>query len=1067
MVNTHTPLHVHSMYSLLDGFSTPEEYLKRCEELGIKNIAITEHGNQLSWPYFSKLSEKYPNIKILYGVEMYETEDLTIQDKDSKYYHLVAIAKNERGRKALNKLVTISNIEGFYYKPRITIEHMKQYAEDLIVLSACLASKIAREQDFNKCLEYVKEYKSIFPHFYLEMQSHKTEDQKVYNNKILKLSEITNTPYVITTDAHSTTEEELKYQGYHVQIAQDRETMGETYSGCYIQSVEEIHEIMDSQIGSERVDIGLEETNKIADLCDIVQMPFQKPKLHHYELPEGFESNKEFIRHLCEIGWQKRKIDSMTEEEIQIRRKRMEYELSVISQMDFDGYFIILWDALEYARSNGIVVGDGRGSAAGSLVCYLLGITNIDPIKYGLIFERFLNPERLSYPDIDNDLTNRDVLISYLMSKYGENKVCQVLNFSYITPVVAIKDVASKILKIPYNIANTISKRFNYPTFKECIDNNPNIYNEYPEYKEWFDIAEKLSGKIRHCSVHAGGVGIVDGEMEDYIGLRLGSDGSHVIQADKRVVEEIGIVKYDLLGVKTLNIVDEARKDAGLSKWDLDINNPKFENDIKSYELICSGNTDLVFQMESSGMKDLATKSQPKSIEELSAVIALYRPDSMPFIPDYLRGKVDRNSIEYIHPDMEDILGNTYAALIYQEQILEIVRKFGGRSYGGADLFRKAIGKKDKELVETESNKLIQEIVSNGYNLDIANKIGNMLAEMGGYAFNKSHSVSYSTLCLQTAYLKAHHPLQFYKASFNTIDKSTLSRYIVDANRNGIQIVPPNINKSEIGFSIQDGKIMFGLSSIKGLGEVVAQAIIEERATNGKFTSLDDFITRCNVSDSLLVTLTKAGALPVKNKKEFLTRYINKQYEFKYKPVTTLPTLKKLENEWRIDLTQYKTKDERLEIYNKKKEEVEKAKFEEKKEKGIKEFVEKYMQDEDLWEFETLSTFITNNPFEKIYKSGLVRAVEDIEEESNGVLVGVVSKIQKKKDKNKNQFAYVEMFSAYGTHELICWAKQYKQFEPLLKKNSKLAFFYKKKDDKLITVQIKPYEQWEKEVALD
>ena len=1067
MVNTYTPLHVHSMYSLLDGFSTPEEYLKRCEELGIKNIAITEHGNQLSWLYFSKLSEKYSNIKILYGVEMYETEDLAIQDKDSKYYHLVAIAKNERGRKALNKLVTISNIEGFYYKPRITIEHMKQYAEDLIVLSACLASKIAREQDFDKCLEYVKEYKSIFPHFYLEMQSHKTEDQKVYNNKILKLSEITDTPYVITTDAHSATEEELKYQGYHVQIAQDRETMGETYSGCYIQSVEEIHEIMDSQIGSERVDIGLEETNKIADLCDVVQMPFQKPKLPHYELPEGFESNKEFIRHLCEIGWQKRKIDSMTEEEIQIRRERMEYELSVINQMDFDGYFIILWDALEYARKQNVIIGAGRGSAAGSLVCYLLNITDIDPIKYDLIFERFLNPERVSYPDVDVDTNNRELIINYLMGKYGENKVCQVLNFSYITPVVAIKDVASKILKIPYNIANTISKRFNYPTFKECIDNNPNIYNEYPEYKEWFDIAEKLSGKIRHCSVHAGGVGIVDGEMEDYIGLRLGSDGSHVIQADKRVVEEIGIVKYDLLGVKTLNIVEEARKDAGLSDWDLNINNPNFEFDEKSYELICSGNTDLVFQMESSGMKELATKAQPKSVEDLSAVIALYRPDSMPFIPDYLRGKVDRKSIEYIHPDMEDILSKTYGALIYQEQILEILRKFGGRSYGGADIMRKLLGKKLVELIKPEVEKLEGEIINNGYSKEISRTICSLLVDMGNYCFNSSHSLSYSVLCLQTAYLKAHHPLEFYKASFNTIDKSTLSRYIVDANRNGIQIVPPNINKSEIGFSIQDGKIMFGLSSIKGLGEVVAQAIIEERATNGRFTSLDDFITRCNVSDSLLVTLTKAGALPVKNKKEFLTRYINKQYEFKYKPVTTLPTLKKLENEWRIDLTQYKTKDERLEIYNKKKEEVEKVKFEEKKEKGIQEFVEKYMQDEDLWEFETLSTFITNNPFEKIYKSGLVRAVEDIEEESNGVLVGVVSKIQKKKDKNKNQFAYVEMFSAYGTHELICWAKQYKQFEPLLKKNSKLAFFYKKKDDKLITVQIKPYEQWEKEVVLD
>lgn len=693
MVNTYSTLHTHSMYSLLDGFSTPEEYLKRCMELGIKSIAVTEHGNQLSWLYFHKLKEKYPDVKILYGVELYETEDLTVQNKDNKHFHLIAIAKNENGRKALNNLVTISNMEGFYYKPRITIERMKPYGKDLIVTSACLAGKIARQADYKKCVEYIDQYKEIFPYFYLEMQSHKTEDQKIYNQKIIQLSKDTNTPFIITTDAHAATESELLYQGYHVQIAQDRETMDETYSGCYIQSIEEIHNIMNEQIGFDNVEIGLKNTNKISDLCDVVEMPFQKPKLPHYNLPDGFKSNKEYLKHLCEIGWKTRRIEDLSPEEIAERVERMEYELSVISEMDFDGYFVILWDALNFARENDIDLGDGRGSAAGSFVCYLLNITNLDPIKYGLIFERFLNPERISYPDIDVDTNDRESIINYLMEKYGHNKVCQVLNFSYITPVVAIKDVASKILKIPYAIADKISKRFSFQTFQECLDNNPTIYEEYPQYKEWFDIASKLSGKIRHCSVHAGGVGIVDGEMQDYIGMRLGNNGEQVIQSDKRTVEEIGVVKYDLLGVKTLSIVREARQEAGLSKWDIDINNPKFENDKKAYELICSGNTDLVFQMESSGMKELAIKAQPKTIEELSAVIALYRPDSMPFIPDYLKGKENPSEIKYIHQDMQSILGKTYGALVYQEQILEIVRKFGGRSYGGADLFRKAVGK--------------------------------------------------------------------------------------------------------------------------------------------------------------------------------------------------------------------------------------------------------------------------------------------------------------------------------------------------------------------------------------
>lgn len=1058
MTQTYTPLHNHTMYSLLDGFSTPEEYLKRCRELGIRSFAITEHGNQYSWIYFSKLQKDYPEIKLLHGVELYETEDMSVQDKDSRYYHLIAIAKNENGRKALNEIVTISNFEGFYYKPRISIDRMAEFGKDLIVCSACLGSKIARESNYEKCVEYVNEYKSIFPHFYLEMQSHKHIDQENYNKKILQLSKDTNTPFVITTDAHAATEEELEYQGYHVMIAQDRETMGEIYEGCYVQSVDEIHEIMDKQIGKENVDIGLENSNKIADLCDNVSMPLQDPKLPHFPLPDGFNTNKEYLEYLCEIGWGKRQINKMSEDDIQTRKDRLEYELSVINQMDYDGYFLILWDALNYARSEGVEIGDGRGSGAGSLVCYLLEITNLDPIKYGLIFQRFLNPERIGMPDIDNDIDNREVLINYLIDKYGEDKVCQVINFAYITPIVAIKDVASKIFNIPYAIADKISKRFTYDTFDECMKNNPTIYEEYPNYKEWFDIAGKLSGKVRHCSVHAGGVGIVDGSMNDYIGMKLGAKNEHVIQVDKKRIEEIGIVKYDFLGLKTLSIVKNARNDAGLTKWDLDINNPKLEHDKKAYDLICSGNTDLVFQMESSGMKELAQKIKPRNMEELSAVIALYRPDSMPFIDDYLKGKENPKSIKYLHPDMEPILSKTYGALIYQEQVLEIVRKFGGRTYGGADLYRKAIGKKEKDLVLAESVKLKQEIIDNGYGEDIAQEISSMLAEMGGYSFNSSHAISYASLCLQTAYLKAHYPLQFYKAALNVVDKKDLSKYILDAKHNGIDIIPPDINKSEVGFSIHNGKILFGFSSIKGLGEAVANQIIDERNKNGEFKGFKDFLDRVNPGESLVVTLIKAGAIPLRNKRDFLIKYANSQLKFNYKPVSTLPTLKKLENEWRIDTTFYDTKEKRLEIYNQKKLELETAKFEEKKQKYIEAFTEKYLQDEELWEFETLSTFITNNPFEVIYEE--ITPFSEVEDGMSGVIVGVIAGITKKKDRNKNQFAYIQIYSAFGMEEVTCWASQYSKYQDLIKKGNKIAVLCKKDNEKGFVSEIKTYDQW-------
>ncbi|MEO2600950.1 DNA polymerase III subunit alpha [Clostridium butyricum] len=696
-------LHNHDEYSLLDGFPHPYEYLDRCIELGLDTFCITNHGNQYSWIYYDKLlsEEKYKHMKIIYGVEMYECFDMNIKDQDSKYFHLVVLAKNEKGRIAINEMITESNLKGFYYKPRIDLNHMKQYSDDVIVLSACLASKLARESDYNKCIKYINEYKSIFKHFYLEMQSHKSIDQENYNNKILQLSKDTNTDYVITTDSHYVSKEQSIYQGRHVQIAHDSETMSESYEGCYLQSEDEIHKTMDKQVGKEVVDIGLNNTNIINNMIEVIHMPFQQPQLPTFPLPKGFNDNYEYIQYLLSEGWKTRNIDNMNSNDIEIRKKRLNYELSVIHDMGFDGYFLVVWDFLNFCRDSNIPTGAGRGSGAGSFVCYLLGITDLDPIKYGLIFERFLNKERISMPDIDSDVCNRDLIINYLIDKYGEEKVCQIINFGFITPVVAIKDVA-KVLGIPYKISEQISKRFSYDTFDECVKNNPNIYDDFKsktddEFNEklinLFDIASHLCGRLKQVSIHAGGVGIVDTKISDYMGMKLGTKGEHVIQVDKKYVEEIGIIKFDILGVQTLNILKEVKEDTGISDWEININNPSFYNDKEAFDLLCTGETDGVFQVASFEMKSLLKRLLPRTIEDLSALIALFRPDCIQFIEPYIENKNSGKKIEYIHDDMRPILENTYGCLLYQEQLLDVVRKFGGRTYGGADKFRKGIGK--------------------------------------------------------------------------------------------------------------------------------------------------------------------------------------------------------------------------------------------------------------------------------------------------------------------------------------------------------------------------------------
>lgn len=1068
----YSSLHNHTEYSLLDAYGTPEEMLERAKEIGLKAYAITEHGNQYSWVYFDKLKEKYPEIKIIYGVELYEVFNTSVKDNTDKRFHLIALARNEQGRIALNKIITKSNLENFYYKPRVQVSDIAPYTKDLIITSACLASKIAREDDYQLCAKYIRDYKSVFPFFFLEMQSHNTTDQKEYNQKILQLSKDTNTPYIITTDSHAATKEDLYYQARHVQIAHDSETMSESYEGCYLQSEDEIHSVMDSQIGYEAVCKGLATTNEIADYCEEVKMPFQDAQLPTYPLPDGFKSNYDYLKYLIERGWAERAINNLSAEEQKIYRDRVDYELNIIHSMNFDGYFLIVADFIGYAKNHGVKIGAGRGSCSGSLVCFLIGITNLNPIKYNLIFERFLNPERISMPDTDTDVSDRATVINYLIDKYGENRVCQIINFSYITPTVAIKDVG-KVLGFKFNEMDKLSKKFSYDTFDECIEHNGEFVDNHPEYTELFSIAKKLSGRIKTVSAHAGGVGIVDTAITDYMAMKLGTKGEHVISVDKRVIEEIGIIKFDILGVQTLSMVQEIQEDLGLSDWDLDINNPEFENDTTPFELLKTTKTNGVFQVESAGMKDLLGRLQANNMEELSAVLALYRPDSMPALEEFIACKHDNSLVHYIHDDMKPILESTYGCMIYQEQLLDIVRTFGGRSYGGADLFRKAVGKKNKELIKQESEKLYQEIVDNGYSEEIAKTISDDLATKGGYLFNKSHSYSYAVLCFQTAYLKANYPVHFFKALFN-LNKNkagALNKYILDAKDFKVTILPPNINQSEMNFSVVDNKVLFGLSAISGIGENVAAEIIEERNINGKFKNFQDFLNRVTLSKAQIVSLIKAEAIPIKDKKKCLINYLKSQYvPLTFKPVSKAPSYEKLITEYGFDLEQYRVgtkkydydKEKILADYNALKEKI----FNQQQTERFQKYVDdnkKYLADEQFWEFQALQIFINNNPFEEAYQYIQIQ-FEDIDEGDKCVIVGVISRVQKKKDRNKNQFAFINIYSSFGLIEGTVWHSTYKQFEELIYKGSQIAIVGKKLGDENIAVeQIKTYQQWLKD----
>lgn len=1045
----------------------PEENLKRASELGLKALAITEHGEVTSWPYYSELQDKYKDVKLLYGIEAYECSNREVKDPDNKYWHLILIARNELGRQAINRLSTLGHLHGFYSKPRISLSDIaKEDTDNLIVTSACLASHLSREKDYEKCIALVNEYKVVCKHFYLEIQAHDNATQAEYNQKIMRLSKDTNTKVVVTNDVHAATKEDLKYQDVFVRIANDRETAAEIYDGCYFMSDSEIHTVLDKQIGADAVERCLRNTDEVADLCEAVTMPWHEPELPKIQIPPQYASSAAYLRDLVKQGFARRGCDKFDAEKQRIYKQRVKEELEVIEKKDFCDYFLILVDYISWCRKNGIIVGPGRGSACGSLVCYLIGITELDSIKYDLDFGRFLTIERKDLPDVDVDVSDRAPVVEYLTNKYGEDRVVQVMNIVFTTPVTSIRD-AGRILGFPYAEMQKISKGFVQKTWQDCLDANPDVA-ENPRYAELLDYAGRITGRPRGYGIHAGGVIVCRQPYYEYIGIRHGQDGEHVISVDKIMDERIGLVKFDILGVASLVAINEAMEEDHIPAWEININNPAFEHDKASYDLICSGKTDNIFQIESSGMKDLVAQLQPRSMEELSALIALYRPDAMPSIPTYVENKRHPEKVTYFHPDAKPIFEKTYGVNIYQEQSMKITKVFGGRSDAGADRMRKCLAKKKPEKVKEEVELLHKEILDHGYDDKTANVICDELSTKGGYGFNKSHSQAYSVILLQTAYLKAHHPVAFFKAVLNlNKDKvGKVNKIMVDARQFGVQIMPPNINHSGKNFTVVNGKILFGLSAIGGIGKTLADDIMRDRKENGLYKNFANFVARVHPTKAQIVALVKSGAIPCKDKRQFLIRYfMDESKTAEFKPVSTLPTRKRLLDEFNIDTAQYMNgkkvdKAAVLQVYN----QVRRVRFEseklEKQNKALAEYSEKYLQDEPFWEFQTLQTFISDkNPFEDAFK--YIRDFSEIEEGGNCVLVGVISNVQKKKTKNGQQFAFVNLYSGSGIIELTIWPTTLSKNQELIVKGTQVAVIGRKEDEShLVVNKVKSYKQW-------
>lgn len=877
-----THLHVHTEYSLLDGSSKIKELTARAKELGMDSLAITDHGVMYGVIDFYRAAKEV-GIKPILGCEVYVAPgsrfDRENTGGEDRYYHLVLLAENDQGYKNLMKIVSKGFVEGFYYKPRVDYEVLETYHEGVIALSACLAGEVQKylaRGMYEEAMRSAQRYEGIFGknNFFLELQDHGLPEQKMVNQGLLRLSRDTGIELVATNDIHYTFAEDEKAHDILLCIQTGKKVADEDrmrYAGgqYYCKSEEEMQALFPYAREA------LENTHKIAERCN-VEIEFGVTKLPKYEVPEGFDSWT-YLNHLCREGFKTRypKDDGTLS-------RRLDYELDVIRTMGYVDYFLIVWDFINYARSKDIMVGPGRGSAAGSIVSYTLGITNIDPVRYNLLFERFLNPERVSMPDIDVDFCyeRRQEVIDYVVEKYGKDQVVQIVTFGTLAAKGVVRDVG-RVLDLPYAMCDSIAKMIPNDlgmTLDKAIAANPDLrklYNEDPQVKYLIDMSKRLEGLPRHTSMHAAGVVIGSRSIDEFVPLSKAADGTITTQFTMTTIEELGLLKMDFLGLRTLTVIQNAvhlaEKDYGIS---IDIDHIDFD-DKRVLESIGTGRTEGVFQLESGGMKSFMKELKPENLEDIIAGISLYRPGPMDFIPRYLKGKNDKSSITYECPQLESILSPTYGCIVYQEQVMQIVRDLAGYTMGRSDLVRRAMSKKKTAVMEKERQNFVygneaegvKGCIANGIDEKTANHIYDEMIDFAKYAFNKSHAAAYAVVSYQTAYLKYYYPKEFMAALMSSVmeNVSKFSEYILNCRRMmNIAVLPPDINEGESGFSVSGGGIRYGLSAIKSVGKPVVDAILEERAKNGKFCTMEDFINRMTqreVNRRTLENFIKSGAL--------------------------------------------------------------------------------------------------------------------------------------------------------------------------------------------------------------
>lgn len=1082
-----THLHVHTEYSLLDGSNKIKEYVKRVKELGMDSAAITDHGVMYGVIDFYRAARE-AGIKPILGCEVYVAPnsrfDKELTGGEDRYYHLVLLAENNTGYANLMKIVSRGFTEGYYYKPRVDMEVLQTYHEGIIALSACLAGEVQRyivKGLHEEAKKAALKYEACFGkgNFFLEMQDHGIPEQKLVNTELLKLSKETGIELVVTNDVHYTYKEDVDSHDILLCLQTGKKLADEDrmrYVGgqYYVKSEEEMKALFPYAWEA------VENTQRIADRCH-VEIEFGVTKLPKFEVPEGYDSWT-YLNKLCSDGLAERYGDEHAPAGStgQTLRERLDYELNVIRTMGYVDYFLIVWDFINYAKEHGIPVGPGRGSAAGSIVAYCLKITNIDPIRYQLLFERFLNPERVSMPDIDVDFCfeRRQEVIDYVGRKYGADKVVQIVTFGTMAARGVIRDVG-RVMDMPYAFVDSIAKMIPNElniTIDKALDMNPefkSLYSSDDRVHHLIDMCKRLEGLPRNTSMHAAGVVICQKSADEFVPLSRGSDGSIVTQFTMTTLEELGLLKMDFLGLRTLTVIQNAvnmiEKDTGVH---IDVDHIDYD-DKKVLESLGTGKTDGVFQLESTGMKNFMKELRPQSLEDVIAGISLYRPGPMDFIPKYIRGKNNPDSITYACPQLEPILAPTYGCIVYQEQVMQIVRDLGGYTLGRSDLVRRAMSKKKQAVMEKEranfvygnEEESVPGCVSRGIDEKTASGIYDTMMDFAKYAFNKSHAACYAVVAYQTAYLKYYYPVEFMAALMTSVidNPKKVAEYILVCRNMGIEILPPDINEGESGFSVSGSSIRYALTAIKSVGRPVITAVVEERKERGPFLNLQDFVNRItdkDVNKRAVESFIKAGALDGLGgtRKQFMSVFSQVMDR----------TQKDRKNNMAGQLSLFDIVEE-----------------EEKEGLALKlPDVGEYPKEMKLaFEKEVLGIYVSGHPleeYEAAWRKKISNTTADFayDEEAQGVRVkdgakavigGLIAGKTIKYTKDNKIMAFLTIEDLVGTVEVIVFPKTYEQSASFLTEDAKVFVqgrisVEEDKDGKLICEKIVPFTELKKKV---